>query len=68
MDSTVHANTPANIPSTPDNVTGYGTRNHGESLIILNLLSDLAGWPNGSASVTVSMVQIIHITIIVNKT
>lgn len=50
MDSTVHANTPASIPSTPDNVTvgsphcpGYGTRNQGESLIILNLLSDLAG-------------------------
>lgn len=71
----MHANTPANIPSTPDNETvgkphcpGYGMRNQGESLIIFNLLSDLAGWPTGRASVTVNIVQIIHMAIIVSKT
>lgn len=75
MDSTVHANTPASIPSTLDNVIvgtphcpGYGTRNQGESFIILNLLSVLAGWPNGSVLVTVNIVEIIHITIMLNKT
>lgn len=75
MDSTVHASTPASMPITLANVTvgtphcpGYGTRNQGESFIIFNLLSDLAGCPYGSASVTVNAVQIIHMTMMVSST
>lgn len=63
------------MPSTPDKVTvgaphwpGYGTRNHGESDMIFNLLSTLPGWPGGRVSVRVSITQIVHIATIVSKT